>query len=433
MNKREIIQQSIEYIEDNLKAEITVDELCSMAGYSHVHYCRLFQSLVGVSVNEYVNRRKLLHAVYEMTGGRSKIDIALDYGFKTYAGFYKSFKSEFNCSPSEFIKTHKSYKPYKVNILQEGKIMISKSRVQKLLADWGLQNEIISNTYNENTGRQNSNSYYIGDNYILKFTANLGCVKRNINISEALDKFDVRTFKIIKTLNGDSYVSDGEMYFFLTERIKGSQLKYKDIFNNTDLAFEIGKNIAKLHKALKTLDECGCEKADFKNYIIDTAFQKIKNRINLNDDFIEAYTEKISKKYDALPKQIIHRDINPSNIIFDEGEFNGFIDFDLSEINVRIFDICYCATSILSECFLDSDIDKNIWFEILDKTVTGYDTVSLLTNDEKQALPYVIYTIQIICIEYFGRFDKYRDLEKINTDILEWLINNFKTKSLETA
>lgn len=433
MNKREIIQQSIEYIEDNLKAEITVDELSSMAGYSHVHFGRLFLSLVGVSVNEYVNRRKLLHAVYEMTGGRSKIDIALDYGFKTYAGFYKSFKSEFNCSPSEFIKTHKSYKPYKVNILQEGRIMISKSRVQKLLAEWGLQNEIISNTYNENTGRQNGNSYYIGDNYILKFTANLGCVKRNINISEALEKFDVRTFKIIKTIDGDSYVSDGEMYFFLTERIKGSQLKCKDIFNNTDLTVEIGKNIAKLHKALKTLDECGYEKADFKNYIIDTAFQKIKNRINLNDDFIEAYTEKISKKYDALPKQIIHRDINPSNMIFDNGEFNGFIDFDLSEINVRIFDICYCATSILSECFLDSDIDKNIWFEILNKIVSGYDTVSLLTNDEKQALPYVIYTIQIICIEYFGRFDKYKDLEKINIDILEWLINHFKTKSLETV
>lgn len=96
----------------------------------------------------------------------------------------------------------------------------------------------------------------------------------------------------------------------------------------------------------------------------------------------------------------------------------------MSEINIRIFDVCYFATSILSECFSDSDIDKKIWFEILKKTVWGYDSVSPLTNDEKQAIPYVIYSIQIICIEFFGRFDKYKDLEKVNADILKWIINN---------
>jgi len=35
--------------------------------------------------------------------------------------------------------------------------------------------------------------------------------------------------------------------------------------------------------------------------------------------------------------------------LFDGGEVSGFIDFDLSEINVRLWDVCYCATGILSE------------------------------------------------------------------------------------
>ncbi len=420
MSVRVIIQKSIDYIEDNLKAELTVDGLCDAAGYSAVHYCRLFKSFVGVSPREYINRRKLLHAVFEMANGRSKTDAAFDYGFETYAGFYKAFKSEFNCSPSDFIKLHKSIKPYRINILQEENIMLSKNTVQKLLSEWGLQNEEISNVYNENTGRQNGNAYYVGDNYIVKFTANLGSVKRNISISEALASADVRSFKIIKTVNGDSYVSSGEMYFFLTERIKGSQLKYTDIFNNTDLAYEIGKEIAKLHKALITLNECEYEKADICTQITDN----VKSKLNLSDDFVDVYIEKFSAKYDNLPKQIIHRDINPSNILFDNGKFSGFLDFDFSEINIRIFDICYFATSILSECFTDADTDKSIWFEILKKAILGYDSVSPLTNDEKQAIPYVIYSIQIICIEFFGRFDKYKDLKKVNADILKWIIEN---------
>lgn len=422
MNVREIIQQSIDYIENNLKAEISIDEICDAAGYSAVHYCRLFKTFVGVSPREYINRRKLLHAVYEMTSGRSKTETAFDYGFQTYAGFYKSFKSEFNCSPSEFIKSHKNNKPYKINILQEENIMISKNRAQKLLSEWGLQNEEISNICNENTGRRNSNAYYAGDNYIIKFTVNLGSVKRNISISEALARADVKSFKIIKTISGDSFVQNGEMYFFMTERIKGSQLKYTDIFNNTDLAFKIGKEIAKLHKALKTLNEDEYENADIYTQITDD----IKINLNLPDGFTDSYAEKFGKIYTYLPKQIIHRDINPSNILFDNGKFSGFLDFDLSEINIRIFDICYFATSILSECFTNADIDKSIWLEILKKTVLGYDSISPLNIDEKQAIPYVIYAIQIICIEYFSKFDKYKDLARINTDMLKWIMNNIE-------
>lgn len=83
MNAQEIIQQGIDYIENNLKAELTVDELCREACYSAVHYCRLFKAFVGVSPREYINRRKLLHAVYEMANWKPKIDSAFDYGFKT--------------------------------------------------------------------------------------------------------------------------------------------------------------------------------------------------------------------------------------------------------------------------------------------------------------------------------------------------------------
>lgn len=209
------------------------------------------------------------------------------------------------------------------------------------------------------------------------------------------------------------------------KRITGNQLKCKDVFDNTDMAFCIGENIARLHKVLKDFDEIACTDVNIKNDVIHSALPNIKSVMNLRDDFVHNYVEKFGLIYEKLPKQIIHRDINPSNIIFDNGEFKGFVDFDLSEINIRIFDICYFATAILSECFSDSNIDKNLWFVILNKLVSGYEKETVLTDDEKQAVPYVIYSIQMICIAHFSKFDKFKDLAKINIDILEWIIKKF--------
>lgn len=122
---------------------------------------------------------------------------------------------------------------------------------------------------------------------------------------------------------------------------------------------------------------------------------------------------------------LIHRDINPSNMLFDNGEFKGFIDFDLTEVNIRIFDICYCATAILSECFTNSNINKNNWIDILNNLIEGYNSINELNEAERRSVQYVIYSIQIICISYFSQYDKYNELTKTNIKILDWLIENY--------
>lgn len=418
MDNRRMIQNVLDYIENNLKTEINTAELCDMIGYSYVHFCRLFSHYAVLSPGEYITRRRLIHAVYDMSKGTIKVDIALAYGFETYAGFYKAFKREFNCSPSEFIKSYKSEKPYKINILREEHIMISKNRIQKLLSHWNLQDENVSNIYNENTGRQSENAYYVGNDYVIKFSANYGSIKNNISITNSLEKSNLPVAEIIKTIEGSDYLQNGELYFVVTKRIKGSQLKCEDIFKNSDIAYQIGSNIAKLHNALKAFDKSNYRKADILGDV-KSALPKVQNLVNLSVDFLENF----SIIYDKLPMQIIHRDINPSNMIFDEGEFKGFIDFDLTEVNIRIFDICYCATAILSECFNNADIDKSKCLEIFGNLVKGYESITPLSEYEKQALPYVIYSIQIICIAYFSQFDKFDNLTKINIDMLNWIVD----------
>lgn len=57
------------------------------------------------------------------------------------------------------------------------------------------------------------------------------------------------------------------------------------------------------------------------------------------------------------------------NMIFKNGNFLGFIDFDRMEINVRLFNPCYAAMSILMHRF--EQIERREWFFFLQDTLQG--------------------------------------------------------------
>lgn len=119
MDTRQLLQNAIDYMDAHIKSQITPEDLSRVAGYSYVHLVRLFKLYLGVTPKAYLLRRRLLFAVYEMKSKRPKTDIAFDFGFDTYAGFYKAFQREFGCSPSAFTKAYIGSKPYRINILQE--------------------------------------------------------------------------------------------------------------------------------------------------------------------------------------------------------------------------------------------------------------------------------------------------------------------------
>lgn len=100
MNYIDLIQKTIDYIDDNIQDEISVEALAKIAGFSTYHYYRVFSSFVGLSVMEYVSRRKLQFALFELNNGKKIIDIAMNYGFETHAGFTKAFKRYFGYPPS---------------------------------------------------------------------------------------------------------------------------------------------------------------------------------------------------------------------------------------------------------------------------------------------------------------------------------------------
>lgn len=119
----DLIQKTLDHIDNHIIQKITVDELAKLAGFSTYHYYRIFNSFVGIPVMEYVTRRKLQYALYDLSNGKKILDIALIYGFETHAGFTKAFKKSFGYPPS-FYRIHAPISlPKRVDLkkLQENK------------------------------------------------------------------------------------------------------------------------------------------------------------------------------------------------------------------------------------------------------------------------------------------------------------------------
>ena len=419
MDNRTTIQQGLDYIEENLQADITAGELAEMAGFSLFHYYRLFQQATGLPVMQYILRRRLLHGVYAIKQGASKIDAALAYGFDTYAGFYKAFCREFGSTPSDFLKSSRAKRPYRIDITKEEHMTITHKKAAQLLQNWNLGDETITDIYYEGTGTKNDNACYVGNGYVLKYTANLGKLKKHIEVSRALESIGLLSAVPVLTTDGKEYIQDGEVYFYLTRRLPGTQM-VAHRFNKGDGRF-VGEIIGQLHLALSKIEDPVSE-AELLATVRDWALPKAKVALQLTDTFCKDYLDAFAGLYPTLPRQIIHRDPNPGNIICADDQW-GFIDFELAERNARIFDPCYAATAVLSETFGQNN---DTWLETYRDIICGYDSVAHLSGDERNAIPYIILANQFVCVAWFSEQDKYAELFEINKRMTLWLIHRFE-------
>ena len=419
MDNRTIIQQSLDYIEENLQTEITAAELADMAGFSLFHYYRLFQQTTGLPVMQYIQRRRLLHGVYAMKQDSSKTDAALRFGFDTYAGFYKAFCREFGSTPSDFLRSSRAKRPYRIDITKEEHMTVTHKKAAQILKCWNLEGETITDIYYDGTGNKNDCACYVGEEFVLKYTANLGKLKNHIAVSKAIESIGLLSASPVATADGKEYIQDGELYFYVTKRLSGTQM-VSHSFGDGDARF-VGEIIGQLHLALSKIEDCVSE-ADLLATVRDWALPNAEQALGLTDDFCKEYLDTFAALYPKLPRQIIHRDPNPGNIICSQNQW-GFIDFDLAERNARIYDPCYAATAVLSERF--GKVNEK-WLAVYRNIICGYDSVAHLTDEERKAIPYVILANQFVCVAWFAGQDKYAELFEINKKMTLWLIDRFE-------
>ena len=97
---KEVIVATIDYIEKNLSNRISLDDISLYTGLSKYYLHRIFKSLTGESIIEYVQSRKLTSSINELLNTNMKIiDIALNYGFDYEQSYIRAFKKNFGCTP----------------------------------------------------------------------------------------------------------------------------------------------------------------------------------------------------------------------------------------------------------------------------------------------------------------------------------------------
>lgn len=96
------MNSAIRYIEDHLADEIDYKEVARRAYCSEYHFKRMFSFLAGISLSEYIRRRRLTLAAFELGDQNVKvIDIAIKYGYSSPDSFTRAFQQLHGITPSE--------------------------------------------------------------------------------------------------------------------------------------------------------------------------------------------------------------------------------------------------------------------------------------------------------------------------------------------
>lgn len=102
MNGLKALNDAIGYIEERLTGEIDTKEAAKRAYCSEYHFQRMFSFLSGVSLAEYIRRRRLTLAAQELSEGRARIiDVAVKYGYGSPDSFARAFHQLHGVNPSE--------------------------------------------------------------------------------------------------------------------------------------------------------------------------------------------------------------------------------------------------------------------------------------------------------------------------------------------
>lgn len=101
MNIYKSLNEITKYIDENLEEKISYENLAKFLGVNVYTMQRLFTMLTGISLAEYIRKRRLSNAGFDLYEGHQKIiDIALRYQYENATSFSRAFEKFHGIKPS---------------------------------------------------------------------------------------------------------------------------------------------------------------------------------------------------------------------------------------------------------------------------------------------------------------------------------------------
>lgn len=157
------MNKAMDYIESNLTNKISYDRISQIVCCSTYNFQRMFSFIADISLSEYIRRRRLTIAAYELqTSDIKVIDIAYKYGYASPEAFSRAFKSLYKMTPKLMRNkdiTLKTYPKITFSIInkegiemncqieQDDTVVLKLNKIGELKNNQGILKDIIESIY----------------------------------------------------------------------------------------------------------------------------------------------------------------------------------------------------------------------------------------------------------------------------------------------
>lgn len=95
------LNRLVEFVEAHLDDDIDAMSLATALGTTEYHLRRMFSSLAGMPLSEYIRRRRMTVAAAEILGDQEMLSIAVRYGYGSTEAFSRAFRAVHGVAPSD--------------------------------------------------------------------------------------------------------------------------------------------------------------------------------------------------------------------------------------------------------------------------------------------------------------------------------------------
>jgi Ser/Thr protein kinase RdoA (MazF antagonist) len=231
------------------------------------------------------------------------------------------------------------------------------------------------------------------DCYYLKECLSIEAVEQHLDLLEYLACAGLPVPRYITTVVGQRYAVDDSKAYWLSLELPGHHFAQVHGPTGLEQVERLAGCLGELHEVLADAPNPQCYPA-----FGDSAEHLLKTLLAHVTPFDVYRLQRLRGKgapVGSLPTQLIHRDFHRGNVLFMGESVSGLLDFDLVHQGPRLFDVCYCASSVLSESFREPGYAE-YWLTIVEPIFRGYGRLAGLSRQERLLAWSMLITIELI-------------------------------------